>query len=159
MTGGYDSSLTPSFTPEFIGSAIYYGLLPAFTIVLASVTSQILSARNMMVSTMAEDYVVTARAKGLRPARVFGSYAMRNALLPSVTGFAISLGFIVNGSVVTESVFSYPGVGYTLIQAVENDDYPLMQALFLIITLAVLGANFVADLVYGVIDPRTRQGK
>jgi peptide/nickel transport system permease protein len=73
-----------------------------------------------------------------------------------VTGFAMSLGFIVNGSVVTESVFSYPGVGFTLIQAVENDDYQLMQALFLIITLAVLGANFVADLVYGIIDPRTR---
>jgi peptide/nickel transport system permease protein len=156
VTGGYSNTITPGFNLQFIGSAIYYGILPAFTIVLASVTGQILSARNMMVSTMAEDYVVTARAKGLKPGRVFGSYAMRNALLPSVTGFAMSLGFIVNGSVVTESVFSYPGVGFTLIQAVENDDYQLMQALFLIITLAVLGANFVADLVYGVIDPRTR---
>lgn len=156
VTGGYDNTITPGFNLQFIGSAIYYGLLPAFTIVLASVTSQVLAARNMMVSTMAEDYVTTAHAKGLRPGRVFGSYAMRNALLPSVTGFAISLGFIVNGSVVTETVFSYPGVGYTLIQAVENDDYPLMQALFLIITLAVLGANFVADIVYGIIDPRTR---
>jgi peptide/nickel transport system permease protein len=156
VTGGYDNTMVPGFNLDFIGSVVYYGLLPAFTIVLASVTSQVLAARNMMVSTMAEDYVVTARAKGLRPGRVFGSYAMRNALLPSITGFAISLGFIVNGSVVTESVFSYPGVGYTLIQAVENDDYPLMQALFLIITLAVLGANFVADVIYGVIDPRTR---
>jgi len=156
VTGGYDNTIMPGFNLDFIGSVVYYGLLPAFTIVLASVTSQVLAARNMMVSTMAEDYVVTARAKGLRPGRVFGSYAMRNALLPSITGFAISLGFIVNGSVVTESVFSYPGVGYTLIQAVENDDYPLMQALFLIITLAVLGANFVADVIYGVIDPRTR---
>lgn len=156
VTGGYDNTVTPGFTWDFIGSVIHYGMLPAFTIVLASVTTQVLAARNMMVSTMAEDYVVTARAKGLRPVRIFGSYAMRNALLPSVTGFAISLGFIVNGSVVTESVFSYPGVGYTLIQAVENDDYLLMQALFLIITLAVLGANFVADVVYGVIDPRTR---
>lgn len=156
VTGGYSNTITPGFTADFIGSAIYYGLLPALTIVLASVTSQILAARNMMVSTMAEDYVVTARAKGLRPRRVFGSYAMRNALLPSITGFAMSLGFIVNGSVVTESVFSYPGVGYTLIQAVQNDDYPLMQALFLIITLAVLAANFAADLIYGLIDPRTR---
>jgi peptide/nickel transport system permease protein len=156
VTGGYDNTVTPGFAWDFIGSVIYYGMLPAFTIVLASVTTQVLAARNMMVSTMGEDYVVTARAKGLRPVRIFGSYAMRNALLPSVTGFAISLGFIVNGSVVTESVFSYPGVGYTLIQAVENNDYPLMQALFLIITLAVLGANFVADVVYGVIDPRTR---
>jgi peptide/nickel transport system permease protein len=156
VSGGYDLTISPGFTPEFIGSVIYYGLLPAITIILASVSGQLLGTRNMMVSTMAEDYVVTARAKGLRPDRVFGSYAMRNALLPSVAGFAMSLGFIVNGSVVTESVFGYPGVGFTLLTAVQNNDYPLMQALFLIITLAVLGANLVVDLVYGFIDPRTR---
>jgi peptide/nickel transport system permease protein len=158
VSGGYDIGVTPGLTTEFIASAIYYGFLPAFTIVLTSVAGLLLGARNMMVSTMAEDYVTTARAKGLRPVRVFGSYAMRNALLPSVAGFAMSLGFIVNGSVVTESVFSYPGVGFTLLQAVQNNDYPLMQALFLIITLAVLGANLVVDLLYGLIDPRTRIG-
>lgn len=158
VSGGYDVGIQPGLDAEFLGSAIYYGLLPAFTIVLASVSGLLLGARNMMVSTMAEDYVTTAHAKGLRPRRVFGSYAMRNALLPSVAGFAMSLGFIVNGSVVTESVFSYPGVGFTLLQAVQNNDYPLMQALFLVITLAVLGANLVVDVVYGVIDPRTRLG-
>ncbi len=156
VAGGYDLNIVPAFTPEFIGSAVYYGVLPAFTIVLASVSGQLLSTRNMMVSTMAEDYVTTARAKGLRQRRVFGSYAMRNALLPSVAGFAMSLGFIVNGSVVTETVFSYPGVGFTLLQAVQNNDYPLMQAVFLVITLAVLGANLLVDIVYGFIDPRTR---
>ncbi|WP_223694273.1 ABC transporter permease [Leifsonia poae] len=156
VSGGYDFNITPGFTPEFIGSVLLYGALPAITIVLASVSGQLLGTRNMMVSTMAEDYVVTARAKGLRPRRVFGSYAMRNALLPSVAGFAMSLGFIVNGSVVTESVFGYPGVGFTLLTAVQNNDYPLMQALFLVITLAVLGANLVVDLIYGFIDPRTR---
>lgn len=156
VSGGYDLNITPGFTPAFIGSVIYYGMLPAITIILASVSGQLLGTRNMMVSTMAEDYVVTARAKGLRTDRVFGSYAMRNALLPSVAGFAMSLGFIVNGSVVTESVFGYPGVGFTLLTAVQNNDYPLMQALFLIITLTVLGANLVVDLVYGFIDPRTR---
>jgi peptide/nickel transport system permease protein len=156
VSGGYDQNIQPAFSLDFIGSAIYYGFLPAFTIVLASVSGQLLSTRNMMVSTMAEDYVTTARAKGLRSGRVFGNYAMRNALLPSVAGFAMSLGFIVNGSVVTESVFNYPGVGFTLLQAVQNNDYPLMQALFLVITLAVLGANLVVDLVYGFIDPRTR---
>ncbi|GAA1449165.1 ABC transporter permease [Leifsonia poae] len=156
VSGGYDFTITPGFTPEFIGSVILYGMLPAITIILASVSGQLLGTRNMMVSTMAEDYVVTARAKGLRPRRVFGSYAMRNALLPSVAGFAMSLGFIVNGSVVTESVFGYPGVGFTLLTAVQNNDYPLMQALFLVITLAVLGANLVVDLIYGFIDPRTR---
>jgi peptide/nickel transport system permease protein len=156
VSGGYDPSTLPGFNWPFLGSAIYYGILPAFTIVLASVSAQVLSTRNMMVSTMAEDYVTTARAKGLRPRRVFGSYAMRNALLPSVAGFALSLGFIVNGSVVTESVFNYPGVGFTLLQAVQNQDYPLMQGLFLVITLAVLGANLAVDVVYGFIDPRTR---
>jgi peptide/nickel transport system permease protein len=156
VSGGYDVNLFPGFNWSFIGSALYYGALPAFTIVLASVSGQLLATRNMMVSTMAEDYVTTARAKGLRPVRIFGSYAMRNALLPSVAGFAMSLGFIVNGSVVTESVFSYPGVGFTLLQAVQNNDYPLMQALFLVITLAVLGANLLVDVVYGFIDPRTR---
>lgn len=156
VSGGYDPNTVPGFSGAFIGSAIYYGILPAFTIVLASVSAQVLSTRNMMVSTMAEDYVTTARAKGLRPTRIFGAYAMRNALLPSVAGFALSLGFIVNGSVVTESVFNYPGVGFTLLQAVQNEDYPLMQGLFLVITLAVLGANLAVDIVYGFIDPRTR---
>jgi peptide/nickel transport system permease protein len=105
---------------------------------------------------MGEDYVLTAQAKGLRPSRVLLSYAARNAVLPSIAGFAISLGFVVSGSLITETVFSYPGLGYTLLQAVTNVDYPLMQAVFLVITLAVLGANFAVDMLYGLIDPRTR---
>ena len=84
-------------------------------------------------------------------------YAARNAVLPSVAGFAISLGFIVSGSIVMEVVFSYPGMGFTLLQAVQNDDFPLMQGIFLIITFAVLGANLVVDLLYGFVDPRTRE--
>jgi peptide/nickel transport system permease protein len=133
-------------------------VLPALTIVLSSVAGWMLGMRNMMVSTMYEDYVLTAEAKGLRPRRVMLAYAARNAVLPSVSGFAISLGFVVAGSVVTEAVFSYPGVGFALLQAVQNADYPLMQALFLVITLTVLGANFLVDLLYTVIDPRTRHG-
>jgi peptide/nickel transport system permease protein len=86
-------------------------------------------------------------------------YAARNAVLPSVAGFAISLGFIVSGSIVMEVVFSYPGIGYTLLQAVQNDDYPLMQGIFLIISLAVLGANLLVDMLYGFIDPRTRAAR
>ncbi|GAB3978968.1 hypothetical protein GCM10027615_54390 [Plantactinospora veratri] len=84
-------------------------------------------------------------------------YAARNAVLPSVAGFAITLGFVVSGSIATEIVFSYPGVGMTLVAAVANADYPLLQGIFLVISLAVLGANFVVDLLYAVIDPRTRQ--
>ena len=155
--GGYDVTTTsPSFSAQFLGSAIYYGFLPACTIVLSSVGGWMLGMRNMMVATLSEDYVVTAEAKGLRPRRVRFTYAARNAVLPSLSGFAISLGFIVAGSIVTEQVFSYPGVGQLLWTAVSNDDYALMQGIFLVISLSVLAANLIVDLLYGLIDPRTR---
>jgi len=156
MQGGYDVVLDPGWNAEFIGSAIHYGFLPALTIVLASIGGWLLGMRNMMVSTLSEDYVLTAEAKGLAPRTVLRAYASRNAVLPSIAGFAISLGFVVSGSVITEQVFSYPGIGGRLLGAVTNNDYALMQGVFLFITLAVLGANLVVDLLYGVIDPRTR---
>jgi len=156
VQGGYDVALTPGWNGEFIGSAIRYGFLPALTIVLASIGGWLLGMRNMMVSTLSEDYVLTAQAKGLKPRTILRSYAARNAMLPSVAGFAISLGFVVSGSVITEQVFSYPGIGSRLLGAVSNNDFALMQGVFLYITLAVLGANLVVDLLYGVIDPRTR---
>jgi peptide/nickel transport system permease protein len=115
--------------------------------------------RNMMVTTLGEDYVVAAEARGLPSWQVMLTYASRNAILPQVTGFAIALGFVVSGAIVMEVVFSYPGIGYQLLQAVENNDYPLMQAIFLSISAAVLVANFLADLVYGYIDPRTRASR
>jgi peptide/nickel transport system permease protein len=156
LQGGYDVVLTPGWNAEFIGSAIQHGFLPALTIVLASIGGWLLGMRNMMVSTLSEDYVLTAEAKGLSPLKILRSYAARNAALPSIAGFAISLGFVVSGSVITEQVFSYPGIGGRLLGAVTNNDYALMQGLFLFITLAVLGANLVVDLLYGLIDPRTR---
>ncbi|HEX7301889.1 ABC transporter permease [Lentzea sp.] len=156
LNGGYDVVLDPDWSPEFVGSALYHGTLPAVTIVLSSVGGWLLGMRNTMVSAMAEDYVLTARAKGLRGSRVMIRYAARNAVLPSVAGFAISLGFVVSGSIVTEQVFSYPGIGSKLLQAVQNNDYALMQGIFLVITVAVLGANLVVDLLYGLVDPRTR---
>jgi peptide/nickel transport system permease protein len=156
LLGGYDVVLSPGWDAEFIGSAIYHGTLPALTIVISSVGGWLLGMRNMMVSATAEDYVLTAKAKGLRDSRIMIKYAARNAVLPSVAGFAISLGFVVSGSVITEQVFSYPGIGSKLLQAVQNNDYALMQGIFLVITVAVLGANLVVDLLYAVIDPRTR---
>jgi peptide/nickel transport system permease protein len=157
LGGGYDYSTTIGWNLPFIQSAIYHATLPALTIVLAGLAGWLLGMRNMMVSTLDEDYVVTAQAKGLRNRRIMMTYAARNAVLPSVAGFAISLGFVVSGQIATELVFSYPGIGFNLVQAVENDDYPLMQAIFLIISLAVLGANFLVDMLYALIDPRTRQ--
>ncbi|WP_329008867.1 ABC transporter permease [Micromonospora rifamycinica] len=156
LQGGYDVALTPGWNTEFLLSAVRYATLPALTIVLASIGGWLLGMRNMMVSTLSEDYVLTAEAKGLSPRTIRRSYAARNAVLPSVAGFAISLGFVVSGSVITEQVFSYPGIGGRLLGAVTNNDYALMQGVFLFITLAVLGANLIVDLLYGLIDPRTR---
>jgi len=154
--GGYDVVLDPGWSWSFVSSAIYHGILPALTIVIASLGGWLLGMRNMMVSTLSEDYILTARAKGLTDRRVQLHYAARNAVLPSVAGFAISLGFVVSGSVITEQIFSYPGIGSRLLNAVTNNDYALMQGVFLFITLAVLGANLLVDLLYGLIDPRTR---
>jgi peptide/nickel transport system permease protein len=156
-SGGYDAGLIPSFSGDFIGSAIYHAALPALTIVVSSVAGWILSLRNMMVTVSSEDYVTVAQAKGLPERRVMFGYAARNAVLPSISGFALSLGFIVGGTLVTEMVFSYPGIGYVLFQAIGSKDYPLMQGVFLIITLSVLVANMAADFVYAFLDPRTRQ--
>ena len=112
--------------------------------------------RNNMISVLSEDYVRMARAKGLSSARIVFGDAGRNAVLPSLTGFAMSLGFVVSGAILVEYVFSYPGVGYMLLQAVLNDDYALMQTLFFFITLAVLFAVLVMDFATMVLDPRTR---
>lgn len=157
VSGGYSSSASIGLNGAFIGTALSHGILPAVTIVVSSVAGWILGMRNMMITTMSEDYVLTAQAKGLSDRRVMLSYAARNAVLPSVSNFSLALGFVVTGSIVLEIVFSYPGIGYVLFNAVTNEDYPLMQGIFLIIALAVLLANFFADLVYFALDPRTRQ--
>jgi peptide/nickel transport system permease protein len=158
-SGGYDVGLTPGWTVDFIRSAIYHGSLPALTIVLSSLAPWILGMRNMMVTVASEDYVTVAHAKGLPARRVMMSYAARNAILPSVSHLALSLGFVVGGSLVTEMVFNYPGIGLALLQAINAHDYPLIQAIFLIITLAVLAANLVADVVFVLLDPRIRRAK
>lgn len=154
---GYDTSLDVGLNIDFILSALYHAVLPALTIVLSSVAGWMLVMRNSMITTLSEDYVLMANAKGLREGRVMFSYAGRNAILPNVAGFALSLGFIVGGQLLTEIVFSYPGIGYSLLQAVQGQDYTLLQGIFLIISLAVLGANFLADLLYVALDPRVRQ--
>ncbi|HLW02805.1 MAG TPA: ABC transporter permease [Ktedonobacterales bacterium] len=154
---GYDIDLTPGFNFDFILSAVDHAILPAFTIVISSVAGWMLGMRNAMLTTLAEDYVLMAQAKGLSERRVLITYAARNAILPNITGFAISLGFVIGGALLTEIIFSYPGIGFILLSAVQAEDYPLMQAIFLLIALIVLIANFLADLLYVVLDPRVRQ--
>jgi peptide/nickel transport system permease protein len=158
LSGGYDSAnIDPGWSFEFVGSVVQYAFLPALTLVIASLAGWMLTMRNSMITTLSEDYVLMAKAKGLSQGRIMFRYAARNAVLPNITGFAIAIGVIVGGQLLTEMVFSYPGIGYALFQAVNQQDYAMIQAIFLIITLAVLGANFLADMLYVVLDPRVRQ--
>ncbi len=152
----YSDDAVPGWMPAFLADVMAHAALPMFTIVLVTLGGWLLTMRNTMISVLGSDYVNLARAKGLSPARVALRYAARNALLPSVTGFGMALGFVLGGSLLTEIVFSYPGQGYLLVQAVRAQDYSLMQGIFLVITLAVLGANWLVDLVYLWLDPRTR---
>jgi peptide/nickel transport system permease protein len=153
---GYAGGLVPGWNWAFIGSAVYHSILPAFTIVITSVAGWMLQMRNVMITTIGEDYVVAAQAKGLPNRRVVFTYAARNALLPQLQGFGLALGFVVSGAIIMEIVFSYPGIGLLLLNAVSAKDYPMMQAIFLVITFAVLLANLIVDLVLVVADPRVR---
>jgi peptide/nickel transport system permease protein len=153
---GYAEGLVPGWHWDFIGSAIYHSLLPALTIVLTSIAGWMLQMRNVMITTVGEDYVIAAQAKGLHNRRVIFTYAARNAILPQLQGFALALGFVVSGALIMEIVFSYPGIGLLLLTAVTSSDYPLMQAIFLVITFAVLLANIVVDVIIVLSDPRAR---
>lgn len=153
---GYDLHQHIELSWDFIGNAIWHGFLPALTIVITSIGGWILTMRNTMITTLAEDYVKMARAKGLSPVRIMFMYAGRNAILPNLTGFAMSLGFVISGAILVEIVFNYPGLGYMLLQAVNNEDFALMQGLFLLITVAVLVAVLLADFLTALLDPRTR---
>ena len=155
---GYNGStgITPGWSPAFIGSAIEHSVLPAATIILTTMAGWMLQMRNVMMTTIDEEYVLAAQAKGLSDRRVMLTYAGRNAILPSISAFALSLGFVISGALVMELVFSYPGVGYLLFNAVQSNDYALMQGIFLVIAVAVIAANLLADVVYVMVDPRAR---
>ncbi len=152
----YGDHLTPAWSWEFASSVATHLVLPAGTILLVSVGGWMLGMRNTMISVLAEDYITMAEAKGLPQSRIMFAYAARNALLPNVTAVGMALGFVISGALVTEIVFAYPGLGYQLLTAVRNLDYPLMQGIFLMITFAVLLANLIVDLLYLRLDPRVR---
>src|ERR1022692_1703394 len=146
----------PAFSWTYISDVLDHAVLPPLTIVVASAAGWIVGMRNVMVTTMDEDYVLVAQAKGLPKRRVIW-YAARNAILPSISGFSLAIGFIVSGALLTEYVFSYPGLGFLMVNAVQGSDFQLLQGIFLIIALAVLLANLAADFVYVFLDPRVRQ--
>ena len=157
IKGGYDAGTSPAWSLSFLGDAARHSVLPAVTLAVTTLSGWVFGMRNNMISTLGADYVTFAEANGLRPRTVALLYAARNALLPNVTAFGLSLGAVVGGSVLVEGVFSYPGLGNLLFIAVTNHDFPLMQALFLIITVSMLVAIFVVDLLYVRLDPRVRR--
>ncbi len=152
----YDSGLVPGFNWAFLSSAVRHAELPLLIIVAAFTGGWVLNMRAVMITTISEDYVAMARAKGLRDRRVMTRYAGRNAILPPLNGFAAQFAGAVGGLVFIEYVFSYPGAGLTLQQAALGNDYPLTQGLLLVFSLCVIAANFIMDLLNFLLDPRVR---
>jgi peptide/nickel transport system permease protein len=157
LSGNYTIGVVPTFSLSFIWDVLKHAILPALSLVIVTSGLWVYSMRNNMVTTIAEDYVKTARAKGLPSRRIMLDYAGRNAILPNLTGFAMQLGYVLGGAIVVEYLFSYPGLGYLFYTATTDHDLPLMQGLFLVYTLAVLICVLIADLLTAVLDPRTRE--
>lgn len=152
----YDSQISPSWSWGFASSVFRHAELPVIVLIVAGLSFWLLGMRNVMINNVGEEYISMARAKGLRDWRIMTMYAGRNSILPNFTGFAIGLGFVVAGTIFIEFVFSYPGAGWTLVQAATGADYPVAQALLLVISACVLLANFIMDSIYVFLDPRTR---
>jgi peptide/nickel transport system permease protein len=156
MRGAIDPGVKPGFTLEFIASALRHLLVPAMVYVSATVGNWILSMKSSTVGALGEDYVTVAKARGLPESRIITAYVGRNASLPLVTAFALSLGFAVGGSILIETIFVYPGIGLLLSQSLTGRDYPVMQGIFLMTTITVVVTNLLTDLLYGYLDPRIR---
>ena len=157
--GGYDYGYVPDVSLEFYGQIFKHSLLPATALVLSSAGGWALGMRGMMVTVQGEDYMTFAEAKGLKGWRLFYKYAMRNALLPQVTGLALAFSYIVSGSVLVELVFGYPGIGATLNLAISELDYPTIYGIVLVLTVAIAIAMFIMDMIYPLLDPRISYDK
>jgi peptide/nickel transport system permease protein len=156
LGGNVSLGATASLSFGYIGDVIQHAILPAVSLVIVTAGLWIFSMRNNMITTLAEDYVKMARAKGLPTWRIMFDYSARNAILPNLTGFAMQLGLVLGGAILVEYTFSYPGLGYLFYTSTTDHDLPLMQGLFLFYTLAVLVCVLLADLATAVLDPRTR---
>ena len=156
LFGGYSPASLPSLTFEFITDVIRHAILPAFAIIFSSIGFWAIGMRGMMINTQGEDYMIQADAKGLKGSRIFIRYAVRNALLPQVTGLALVLGTIITGQVLVERVFSYPGVGDILFQAIRLSDFFVIRGIVIVIVLGIALATFLLDVLYPLLDPRIR---
>ncbi len=154
-SGGYGFDLIPNMSWEFVRSVISHYQLPFWSIVLITIGGQAIGMRSMAIYELNADYVKYSRFLGIKDRKIVG-YVFRNAMLPQITGLAMSLGTMMGGALVAEIIFSYPGIGSTLMTAVRGQDYPLISACTLMITVMVLLANLFVELIYGVIDPRVK---
>ncbi len=154
-SGGYSFSMGPGFNWAFIVSAAQHYALPFLSLMLVFIGGQAVGMRAMSIYELDADYVRYSRSLGVADNRII-RYIFRNGMLPQVTGLALSIGGMVSGALITEIVFSYPGIGYLLFGAIRNEDYPVVQGITLIIMIAVLSANFLVEIAYGFIDPRVR---
>jgi peptide/nickel transport system permease protein len=157
IAGGYSFDVEPSFTLAFLADLAWHWFLPFASLFLVGFGGWAIGMRNLIIYELEADYCHYLEALGA-PRRLVRRYAFRNALLPQLTGLALALGVIVAGALVTEIVFSYPGLGYLILQAINNQDFFLIQGAFLFIIIGVLLANFLIDVVYVLVDPRTRVG-
>lgn len=155
ISGGYGFDMIPNFSPAFVWSVIVHYQLPFWSIVLIAIGGQAIGMRSMAIYELNADYVKYARFLGIPDRKIIG-YVFRNAMLPQITGLALSIGTMVGGALVAEVIFSYPGLGSTILAAVNGQDYPVISATTLIITLMVLIATFAIEIVYGLIDPRIK---
>jgi peptide/nickel transport system permease protein len=154
-SGGYGFDLIPSFTWSFVWSVIVHYQLPFWSIVLITIGGQAIGMRSMAIYELNADYVKYARFMGIKDRKIVG-YVFRNAMLPQITGLALSIGTMVGGALFAEIIFSYPGLGSTILTAVLGQDYPLISAVTLVITLMTLSATFLIEMVYGILDPRIK---
>lgn len=154
---GYDQALVPAFTWRFVSSLIMHWFLPFLSLFLVLLGGWAIGMRNLVIYELETDYANYLKALGA-PDRLVRKYAFRNAVLPQITGLALALGVVVAGNVVTEVVFAYPGLGYLILQAIQRQDYFLLQGILLFVVVGVLIANFLIDVAYVIVDPRTRSG-
>lgn len=154
-SGGYGFDLFPNFSWTFIKSIIYHYQLPFWSIVLITIGGQSIGMRSMSIYELNADYVKYSRFLGIKDRKIVG-YVFRNAMLPQITGLAMSIGTMIGGALVAEIIFSYPGLGSTILAAIKGRDYPLISACTMIITIMVLVANLVVEILYGIIDPRVK---
>jgi peptide/nickel transport system permease protein len=154
ISGGVGMNLEQGLTPTFVLSILEHSILPALSLMLVGLGGWFLGMRSVVANVLNEDYVVYAELAGVDRRRILGSYVMRNALLPQITGLALSLGAIFNGAIITEQVFGYPGIGSLLVSAVYAGDYGLVLGVTTISIIGVSAAVLIIDLVYPLLDPR-----